>query len=79
VTVTVDVDGATLTPSVSSGAFQQQVNFSANKSYQITATATDAAGNETVVTRNIIYDNLSPVVTARRRLRRPVTTAPAAR
>ncbi len=63
-TVTVAIDGVTSTPPVSSGLFEQLVNFSENKSYRITATATDAAGKETAVTRNIIYNTASPAMTA---------------
>ena len=65
VTVTLAIDGVvTSTPPVVSGEFQQQVVFSTNKCYQITAKATNAAGNETVVMRNIIYDNVAPVITS---------------
>lgn len=63
VTVTVAVDGVTSTPPVNSGAFEQPVSFDANRTYQITATATDAAGNATSVVRNIIYDNIPPTIT----------------
>ena len=55
VTVTVAVDGQMFTPTVVNGSFEQSVTFATAKSYVITVTAFDEAGNSTSVQRNIIY------------------------
>jgi len=55
VTVMVTVDGATYTPTVTNGSFEQPITFTTAKSYAITVTATDEAGNNTSVQRNVIY------------------------
>lgn len=52
------VDGVAVSPAPTvgtDGSFQQSVSFSEGKTYHITATATDLAGNVTTVQRNIIY------------------------
>jgi N-acetylneuraminic acid mutarotase len=54
VTVTVSMDGQTYNPTVSNGAFQQQLTFSTSKQYAITVTATDQAGTTATVQRNVI-------------------------
>ena len=65
VTVTVAVDGGTpYTPAVApDGTFTQDITFTNNKTYQITVTATNAAGIFNTVTRNFIFDNVPPQVT----------------
>ncbi|GFE62918.1 hypothetical protein AOG2_35070 [Geobacter sp. AOG2] len=55
VAVTVAVDGATYTPEVENGWFQQRLTFTAAKKYTITVTATDQAGNSGSAVRNVIY------------------------
>jgi len=55
VTMTVVVDGASFNPPVVNGTFEQKINFTTQKSYTITATATDEAKNSTSVQRNVIY------------------------
>jgi hypothetical protein len=62
-TVTVTVDGVVYTPQVTNGEFQQYIAFTAEKTYAVTVTAKDTAGNTTTVQRNIIYTaglSLSP-------------------
>ncbi|HET6419778.1 MAG TPA: Ig-like domain repeat protein [Geobacteraceae bacterium] len=56
VTVNITLDGQTYTPAVATGgAFQQQLNLSAEKNYDIVVTATDANSNTATVQRNVIY------------------------
>jgi len=62
-TVLVSDGTNTFTPAVTNGAFQQPLKFSDEKTYAITVTATDAAGNTAAVQRNIIYDKTPPVLT----------------
>ncbi|QXE90952.1 hypothetical protein KP001_21695 [Geomonas subterranea] len=55
-TVLVKMSGRTYKPRVdSTGLFKQQLRFLKNGTYVITVTATDAAGNSSTVTRNVIY------------------------
>lgn len=57
-TLALSVEGVAVNPAptvASDGSFQQSVSFSEGKTYHITATATDLAGNVTTVQRNIIY------------------------
>ncbi|UPU37126.1 Ig-like domain-containing protein [Geomonas paludis] len=55
-TVLVKMSGRTYKPRVdSTGVFKQQLRFLKNGTYVITVTATDAAGNSSTVTRNVIY------------------------
>ncbi|MBU5614535.1 Ig-like domain-containing protein [Geomonas azotofigens] len=55
-TVLVKMSGRTYKPKVdSTGVFKQQLRFLKNGQYAITVTATDAAGNSSTVTRNVIY------------------------
>lgn len=54
VTVTVAVDGQTFTPAVANGLFSQTIALNTAKTYAVTVTAADEAGNQTSVTRNII-------------------------
>ncbi|MDR3578684.1 MAG: Ig-like domain-containing protein [Oryzomonas sp.] len=64
VTVVVSVDGQSSPVTVSSsGAFELSVPLTVNKSYQVVATATDAAGNQASATRNITFDNIPPTIT----------------
>ena len=53
------MDGATYTPAVMDGRFQQRLTFSAAQQYAVTVTATDDAGNTSTVTRNVIYQPAS--------------------
>jgi uncharacterized delta-60 repeat protein len=60
VEVTITVDNLTFTPAVANGIFQQQINFSNNKVYQLAITAIDQNNNRVVTRRNIIRgDSLS--------------------
>jgi hypothetical protein len=54
-TVTVTFNGQTYTPAVTSGDFSQSIVFTTEKTYPVTVTAADEAGNRTSVQRNIIY------------------------
>lgn len=54
VSVTISHDGQNYTPAVTNGAFSQQLGFAAAKTYAITVTAADQAGNTATVRRNII-------------------------
>jgi PKD repeat protein len=49
------MNGHSYTPHVDDGAFAQKLTFEKAKLYTITVTATDAAGNSSTVTRNVIY------------------------
>ncbi|MCM2264438.1 MAG: hypothetical protein NDI73_04505, partial [Desulfuromonadales bacterium] len=55
VTVKLTMDGRVYNPVVVEGRFEQRVTFTTPKQYTIVATATDEAGNQVSVTRNIIY------------------------
>ena len=59
VTVSITMDGQTFTPTVTTGAFQQQLTFTTLKQYAIVVTATDQAGNSSTVQRNVIFDGMS--------------------
>ena len=64
VTVIIAVDGRTFTPTVTQGAFSQQLTFSAEGTHAVTVTATDQVNSSSVnVTRNIIYTLPKPHVT----------------
>ena len=55
------VDGVPVTPAPtvgSDGTFQQSVSFTSGKTYNITASATDLAGNATTVQRNIVFKQI---------------------
>ncbi|MBJ6801087.1 hypothetical protein [Geomonas propionica] len=55
-TVLVKMSGRTYKPRVdSTGVFKQQLRFLKNGLYVVTVVATDAAGNSSTVTRNVIY------------------------
>jgi uncharacterized repeat protein (TIGR02543 family) len=54
-TLAIVFNGQVYAPVIVSGAFSQQLTIPAEGSYQITATATDEAGNSSRVTRNVIY------------------------
>ena len=64
-TLTLDfkVDGTSVTPAPAlvEGAFQQSVPLTTGKTYAISVTATDQAGNASTATRNIVY---RPIVIA---------------
>ncbi len=55
--VDLKIDGASVSPSpgVVNGAFQQLLTLTTGKTYSVTVTATDAAGNSSTVQRNIVY------------------------
>ena len=55
VTVTITADGKTFTPAVVNGTFGQVITFTNANSYAIIVTATDQAGNQASVQRNVIY------------------------
>jgi len=59
VSVSIAFDGQTFTPSVSNGAFQQQLTLATEKTYAIVVTATDANTNSSVAQRNAIYSMTS--------------------
>jgi large repetitive protein len=52
--VVLEVDGATITPAVQGGAFQQQIALSHPGLIPVVATVTDNGGNSSVVRRNIV-------------------------
>jgi uncharacterized repeat protein (TIGR02543 family) len=55
VAVTITMDGQSYTPTVTDGAFQQQLSFPADKTYQIDVTGIDQSNNSLTVQRNIIH------------------------
>lgn len=55
VAVKIVMDGKTYIPVVDDGLFMQRLVFTTPKLYAITVIATDAAGNKSTVTRNVIY------------------------
>ncbi|EHP85211.1 flagellar hook capping protein [Geobacter metallireducens RCH3] len=55
VAVKIIMDGKTYIPVVDDGVFMQRLVFTTPKLYAITVIATDAAGNKSTVTRNVIY------------------------
>ncbi|MCM0084402.1 cadherin-like beta sandwich domain-containing protein [Geomonas sp. Red32] len=61
-TVSITMDGETYWPAVTSGSFQQALSLPTAKSYAITVTATDQAGNQVSVVRNVIRRG-TPAVT----------------
>lgn len=63
VAVQITMDGNIYAPVLINGRFEQPVNFINEKTYQIYARATDEAGNETTVQRNVVYDTTSPMIT----------------
>lgn len=66
VSITITMVGATYSPPVIEGKFEQPLTFPAEGTYQIFITAVDAAGGGTVVQRNVIYDitdSLPPATT----------------
>lgn len=65
VVVTITMDNETFTPEMADdGTFEQTVTFTADKTYQVIVTATNAAGTSTSVQRNIIHDTSAPAVTS---------------
>ena len=52
--VTITLDGQSYTPQVTDGVFQQQLSLPSVKSYAITVTATDQAGNVSTAQRNVV-------------------------
>jgi len=55
VTVEITMNGRTYTPQVVNGAFAQTLKFTRAQRYAITVTATNADGNSSSVSRNVIY------------------------
>ncbi|HEX2769426.1 MAG TPA: Ig-like domain-containing protein, partial [Geobacteraceae bacterium] len=56
VTIRITKNGNVLIPpKVINGAFKKRLNFTKARTYAITITARDAAGNKSTVTRNVIY------------------------
>jgi len=55
VNVRITMDGRSYSPRVYNGVFQQRLNFYRAKTYAITVTARDEAGNVSTVYRNVIY------------------------
>ncbi|MBJ6724765.1 putative Ig domain-containing protein [Geomesophilobacter sediminis] len=55
ISVSIAVDGQTLTPTVKDGTFEQQIALPTEKQYAVVVTATDQAGNSTTTQRNIIF------------------------
>ncbi len=62
ISVTVTFDNVVSAPAVTSGAFEQQLTFTEEKTYAVMVIATDDAGNQTAVQRNIIFDKTPPLV-----------------
>jgi hypothetical protein len=62
INVTITMDGNTYTPVITGGVFEQTVTFTTEKTYNIYVTATDEAGNQTTVQRNVIYDRTAPIL-----------------
>jgi len=60
--VSVTIDGTTSTATLDGGSFEQLAVFGANKTYQVTATASAPGGSVTSVARNIIYDSVPPAI-----------------
>jgi hypothetical protein len=54
-TISISFNGQTLTPTVTSGVFSQQLVLPGEGTWPILVTATDEAGNTATATRNIIY------------------------
>jgi len=59
VTITITADGMTYTPVVTNGSFSQTIALTTAMTYAVTVTATDEAGNQTSVSRNIISQRVS--------------------
>ncbi len=57
------INGKVTPLTASNGSFSFNVDFAAEGTYPITITATDAAGNITTATRNVIYDTTPPTLT----------------
>jgi outer membrane protein assembly factor BamB len=53
-TISITYDGQTYTPTVTNNSFSQTISLTSDKTYAITVTATDQAGNKATVQRNII-------------------------
>ncbi|KAF0215597.1 MAG: hypothetical protein FD174_4045, partial [Geobacteraceae bacterium] len=67
VTVTIATNDQTFTPPVTDGMFEQTILLPEAKSYPITVTATDEAGNSSTVQRNVIrqaiWNDITPQTT----------------
>ncbi len=62
VDVTVTMDGQSYTPPVGDGVFEQQLRFTAEKSYAIVVTAVNEAKTSVTTQRNVIYDITPPAL-----------------
>jgi hypothetical protein len=67
--VTISKDNEIYTPPVVDGTFEQEVNFTDEKTYDIVVTATNEVGTSASVQRNVIYDITPPALSID-----PVTT-----
>jgi uncharacterized repeat protein (TIGR02543 family) len=54
-TISISFNNQTYTPTITTGAFSQQLTIPSEGTFVITATATDEVGNASSATRNIIY------------------------
>ena len=54
-TISISFNNLTYTPAIAGGIFSQPLTIPSEGTYVITATATDAAGNSSSVSRNVIY------------------------
>jgi len=64
VSVKVDHNGLSYTPLLLNDKFQQLLEFTEEKTYTVSITVTDAAGNTSTAQRKIVYDKTPPTVTA---------------
>lgn len=60
--VTISKDNEIFTPQVIDGKFEQALNFTEEKTYDIVVTATNEVGTSTSVQRNVIYDITPPAL-----------------
>lgn len=60
--VTINKDDEIFTPPVIDGTFEQMVNFTAEKTYNIIVKATNEVGTSASVQRNVIYDITPPTL-----------------
>ncbi|MEI6152565.1 MAG: Ig-like domain-containing protein, partial [Deltaproteobacteria bacterium] len=78
ITITIAMDGKTYISPVTNGTFSQPLAFTAEKTYAIVVTATDEAGNTSVVQRNIVYDasidfTINPVTSPTNQMSQTIT------
>ncbi len=63
ISLSYSVNGVSAAVPVSAGVFTFNLNLTAEGTYPVLLTVTDAAGNVTTATRNVIYDITPPVLT----------------